>query len=380
MANQLFAGFLLNDAGAAIVGATINLYDRNTTTPVRATTTTDANGYWTISHATEGRFDVEEVSSSSKRRRMYDTSQQMTALEVQTLRVRNPAFTFDYDIVPAAITADRQLNLPLITATDTLVALALAQTFLTGAKTFNDNILTLRNPADTFSYSLRTSAITAARDLTAPLLTANDTLAVLAEAQTFLTGVKTFRSSILAIRNPADTFSYTLVASAITAARNLTIPLLTADDTVEVLGLAQTITALKTFTSGIATAATAASAGAIRFGSSDFMNARNAANAADVQVIGLNASDQVVVGGGGAAPDVRFPAGRLVFDAAINMAFDTVTGTKLGTATSQKLSTYNATPIVQGATVADADGTLASVNAQLNTLLARIRAFGVIAT
>ena len=41
-----------------------------------------------------------------------------------------------------------------------------------------------RNPADTFSYTIRTSAITAARDLTIPLITANDTLVVLALAQT----------------------------------------------------------------------------------------------------------------------------------------------------------------------------------------------------
>ena len=60
---------------------------------------------------------------------------QFSAIEVQTLRVRNPAFTFDYDIVPAAITADRQLNLPLITGTDTLGALGLAQTW-TAVQTF----------------------------------------------------------------------------------------------------------------------------------------------------------------------------------------------------------------------------------------------------
>ena len=136
MANQLYAGFVLTDAGVAISGATVDLLDRNTTTPVRATTTTDANGYFAISHATEGRFDVRITNGSSVRWRKYDTSQQMTALEVQTLRVRNPAFTFDYDIVPAAIAADRQLNLPLITGTDTLSSLGLAQTY-SAIKTFS---------------------------------------------------------------------------------------------------------------------------------------------------------------------------------------------------------------------------------------------------
>ena len=154
------------------------------------------------------------------RRRKYDTQEQLSSIEAATLRVRNPANTFDYDIVPAAIVADRQLNLPLLTATDTVAVLAMAQTFLTGVKTFNSSILAIRNPADTFSYTIVATAITADRSLTLPLITATDTLAVLALAQTFLTGVKTFNSSILAIRNPADSFSYTVVAAAITADRN----------------------------------------------------------------------------------------------------------------------------------------------------------------
>ena len=184
MANQLFAGFVYNNAGVAIQNATVDLYDRNTTTPSRANTTTDANGYWAISHATEGRFDVQIVSGSTTRRRKYDDSIQLETLEVAVFRLRNPADTFDYDIVPAAIVADRQLNLPLLAATDTIAVLAMAQTFLTGVKTFNSSILAIRNPADTFSYTIVASAITAARNLTIPLTTVDDTFVVLALAQT----------------------------------------------------------------------------------------------------------------------------------------------------------------------------------------------------
>ena len=139
MANVLIANFLFTNAGVPIEGATVDLLARNTTTPVLATTTTSAAGYWAFSHATEGRFDVRITNGSSVRWHMYDASAQFTALEVQTLRVRNPAFTFDYDIVPGAITADRQLNLPVITGTDTLAVLGLAQTF-TADKTFNDSV------------------------------------------------------------------------------------------------------------------------------------------------------------------------------------------------------------------------------------------------
>lgn len=62
-----------------------------------------------------------------------------------------------------------------------------------------------------------------------------------------------------------------------------------------------------------------------------------------------------------------------------NLITDGTTGTKLGTATTQKLGFYNATPVVQPAAVADAtDAT--DVITQLNALLARMRALGLIAT
>jgi hypothetical protein len=57
----------------------------------------------------------------------------------------------------------------------------------------------------------------------------------------------------------------------------------------------------------------------------------------------------------------------------------TGTGTKIGTATTQKLGFYNATPVVQPAAVADATDA-ATVITQLNDLLAKLRTLGIIAT
>jgi hypothetical protein len=57
----------------------------------------------------------------------------------------------------------------------------------------------------------------------------------------------------------------------------------------------------------------------------------------------------------------------------------TTTGTKIGTATTQKLGFYNATPVVQPAAVADATDA-PSVITQLNDLLAKLRTLGIIAT
>ena len=55
--------------------------------------------------------------------------------------------------------------------------------------------------------------------------------------------LQTIRSSRLKVMNPANTFGYLIAGSALTTAdRTLTLPLLTADDTVAVIALAQTFT------------------------------------------------------------------------------------------------------------------------------------------
>jgi len=67
----------------------------------------------------------------------------------------------------------------------------------------------------------------------------------------------------------------------------------------------------------------------------------------------------------------------ITFGEANNLVFGTTTGTKIGTATNQKLGFFNVTPVVQQATIADADGTLADITTKFNTLLAQIEALGL---
>ena len=128
-----FAGFLLDAVGAAVEGATVNLYDRNTVTPSRANTTTSSTGAWSISHATEGKFDVALVNGTEVIRLKYDTRAQMDTVEVANLLVRNPADTFAYNILPAAIGAARTLTLPLLTGTGTMAVL---ENVISGGQTF----------------------------------------------------------------------------------------------------------------------------------------------------------------------------------------------------------------------------------------------------
>lgn len=73
----------------------------------------------------------------------------------------------------------------------------------------------------------------------------------------------------------------------------------------------------------------------------------------------------------------------LTFADAVNIAFNTTTGTKIGTGTTQKLGFYNATPIAQGASVADPSGG-AIIDAEARTaiiaVITRLEALGLIAT
>lgn len=66
-----------------------------------------------------------------------------------------------------------------------------------------------------------------------------------------------------------------------------------------------------------------------------------------------------------------------------NEVFGTATGTKIGTATTQKIGFYGGTPIVQPAGVADASGGAtidAEARAAINALISRMESLGLVAT
>jgi hypothetical protein len=75
--------------------------------------------------------------------------------------------------------------------------------------------------------------------------------------------------------------------------------------------------------------------------------------------------------------------GHLNLANAVDVVLGTTTGSMIGTSTSQKLGFYGATPIVQGASVADATGG-ATVDSEartaINALISRVEALGLIAT
>ena len=83
-----FGGFVYDNAGDAVSGATVNLFDKNDTTTSRASTTTNSSGYWAIAHTTSGEFDVQITSGSSKRRIKFDDAIQLTSIDTEVLKVR----------------------------------------------------------------------------------------------------------------------------------------------------------------------------------------------------------------------------------------------------------------------------------------------------
>ena len=122
-------GFLYDDSGDPIVGATVQAYEKNTTTTAGSSVTTDSNGKWTITTTSDNELDIKITSGSSVRYRKFDDAIQVNEIEVSTFNIREGATAQVYTIAPGSISADRTLTLPAATGNDTLASLGLAQTF-----------------------------------------------------------------------------------------------------------------------------------------------------------------------------------------------------------------------------------------------------------
>lgn len=117
-----------------------------------------------------------------------------------------------------------------------------------------------------------------------------------------------------------------------------------------------------------------------------WLQARDWNNYANNVAINLNPNGGGATLGGVAVPTIsstdtlsnKTLSGVTIADAT-NIALATGTGTKIGTATTQKLGFYNATPVVQPTAVADATDAASAIT-QLNALLTRMRNLGLIAT
>jgi hypothetical protein len=104
-----------------------------------------------------------------------------------------------------------------------------------------------------------------------------------------------------------------------------------------------------------------------------------------------DATDELVIADGGVTKKIsvsnlvsaalNLSGNKTVFDG-VNLVLGTTSGTKLGTATTQKIGFYNVTPVDQPATVTDPTGGVtqdAEARTAINAIIDRLQELGLIA-
>jgi len=90
-----FRGYVFNDAGTAVSGASVKLLETGTTTQEGSTVTTDSNGLWNFAETDQDRYDVEITSGTSVRRIRWNDQISLMELDVRNnAAATTPAATF----------------------------------------------------------------------------------------------------------------------------------------------------------------------------------------------------------------------------------------------------------------------------------------------
>ena len=180
MSDINLSGFLFNASGAAVNGATVEAFAKNTVTETGGTvvtggsTTTNSSGYYTMTVTSDNELDVRITSGNSVRWRRFDDRLQIEEIEVSTLNIREGATAQVYTIAPGSISADRTLTLPAATGSDTLASLGLAQTF-SAAQTYSAGIVSTAAANTLGATSFNDAAITNVSDIALDSISADGT-------------------------------------------------------------------------------------------------------------------------------------------------------------------------------------------------------------
>ena len=112
MSDIHLSGFLFSATGAAVEGATVEAFAKNTVrepggTPVTGgSTTTNSSGYYTMTVTSDNELDVRITSGNSVRWRRFDDRLQIEEGEGAVLNIREGATAQVYTIAPGSISAD----------------------------------------------------------------------------------------------------------------------------------------------------------------------------------------------------------------------------------------------------------------------------------
>lgn len=409
-----FGGAYLNRITQLLIGADIAVSDA-TLAPVMGTS-------WTFK---SGKLFLTDVAGTHTINLIPDTQ------SVNTI-IKTPAQSFTPDYIVLRTQAETLQNKVLSGTQNTFsnipdsalsanVDLVNTAGTITGIDTYLTNCLALRNPLNTFSTTLNSGAITGNIALTLPTIA--DTLAGLTSTQTLtnksisgatntitlipdtalsanvdLTNtpgttsqLETFLTATLALRNPANTFSTILNAGAVVTANNtLTLPIITdtlvgkittdvltnksisgatntitlipdaaLSSNIDFLNGAATVTALDTFLIGTL---------GLRNPANTFTALLNNAAAVANTTITLPSITDTLAG----LVSANAFTGANTFNSftindAQNIVLGSTTGTRIGTATTQKLGFYNKAPVVQAVAIAsptsDTVGTKVAIDA-----------------
>lgn len=151
------------------------------------------------------------------------------------VKIRNPANTFGYSIVASAIAAARNVTLPLLTGNDTFVTEAFAQTLTNKTIAAGSNTVSGISDAHIATHTSTKISITAKGQLNANAVYTD-------QANSFGDFNNSFRNGKLILQNPANTFGYFISTSAITAARFVLLPLIAQNETFVLQDFTQTVT------------------------------------------------------------------------------------------------------------------------------------------
>ena len=77
-----FRGYVFDDSGSAVSGATVQLLETGTSTE-EASTTTNSSGLWSFSESDEDRYDIKVTSGASVRYRNWDDQIQLKEIDVR---------------------------------------------------------------------------------------------------------------------------------------------------------------------------------------------------------------------------------------------------------------------------------------------------------
>ena len=90
-----FRGYVYNDAGEAVSGASVKLLETGTTTQEGSTVTTDSDGLWYFNEADQDRYDVEITKGTSVRRIKWNDEISLKEIDVRNnAAAGTPAATF----------------------------------------------------------------------------------------------------------------------------------------------------------------------------------------------------------------------------------------------------------------------------------------------